>query len=89
MMKMDYSFLNVLLCSCCYWYCCWDKEDMFFNLMNMAKKEILIYVLLLFGSFVPIMFCDGGVVVAHCSFVFVFPNLFLDMRNVTENSNEH
>ena len=45
---------------------------MFLNLVNMAKQEILIYVLLLFGSFVPIMVCDGGVVVVPLFFCFCF-----------------
>ena len=48
---------------------------MFFNLVNMAKQEILIYVLLLFGSFVPIMVCDGGVVVVPLFFCFCFSQI--------------
>ena len=47
----------------------------FFNLVNMAKREILIYVLLLFGSFVPIMVCDGGVVVVPLFFCFCFSQI--------------
>ena len=70
-MKMDDLFLNVLVVT---GTVVGTRRTCFFNLVNMAKKEILIYVLLLFGSFVPIMVCDG-VVVVPLFFCFCFSQI--------------
>ena len=71
-MNMDDSFLNVLVVTGTVGG---TRRTCFFDLMNMAKREILIYVLLLFGSFVPIMVCDGGVVVVPLFFCFCFSQI--------------